>query len=124
MPNSHHLREVLLHYFISKKTAAESHRILMKVYGKHALSERTCRDWFRRFKSGDFDLTNKDHVKPPKKFENAELQALLDEDLTQTLKQLAKALGVNQRTISRRLDAIGKIQKEVKWVPYELKERH
>ena len=79
VPNSYHLREVLLHYFISNIIAAESHRILVKVYGKHALSEKTCRDWFWRFKSGDFDLSNKDCGKPPKKFENAELQALLDE---------------------------------------------
>ena len=50
------------------------------------------------------------------------MQALLDEDSTQTLNQLAKALGVDQGTISRRLHAIGKIQKEGKWVPYELKE--
>ena len=82
VPNSHHLREVLLHYFISKKTAAESHRILVKVYGEHASSETTCRDWFRRFKSGDFDLSNKDRGKPPKKFVDAELQALLDENST------------------------------------------
>ena len=53
VPNSHHLRKVLLHYFIFKKTAAESHRILVKFYCGHALSETTCRDWFRRFKSGD-----------------------------------------------------------------------
>ena len=79
--------------------------------------------WFRCFKSGDFDLSNKVCGKPPKKFEDAELQALLDEGSTQTLKQSAKPLGVNQGTISRRLDAIGEIQKERKWVPYELKER-
>ena len=114
MRNSHHLREVVLHYFISKKTAAESYRILVKVCGEHALSETTRRDWFRRFKSGTFDLSNKDRGKPPKKFEDAELQALLDEDSTQTLKQLAKALGLDQRTISRRLHAIGKAQKEGK----------
>ena len=65
----------------------------------------------------------KQQRKAPKKFEGAELQALLDEDSTQTLKQLAKALGVDQGTISRRLYAISKIQKEGKWVPYELKER-
>ena len=88
--NSHHLREVLLRYFILKKTAAESDRILMKVYGEHALSDKTCRDWFRRFKSGDFDLGNKDRGKPTKKSEDAELQALLDEDSTQTLKQLTE----------------------------------
>ena len=114
MPNSHHLCEVLLRYFISKKTAAESHRILVKVYIEHALSETTCRDWFRRFKSADFYLSNKDRGKPPKKFKDAELQALLDEDSTRTLKQWTKSLGVDQGTISRCSHAIGKIQKEGK----------
>ena len=82
----------LLHYFISKKTAAENHLILAKVNDEVALSETMCRDWFRRFKSGNFDFSNKDREKPPKKFKDAELQELLDEDSTQTLKQLAKAL--------------------------------
>ena len=27
-----------------KKTAAESHRILVEVYGEHALAERTCKE--------------------------------------------------------------------------------
>ena len=95
----------------------------MKVFGEHALSETTCRDWFQRFKSGDFDLSNTDRGKPPKKFVDAELQALLDEDSTPTLKQLAKALGVDQGIIFRRLHVSRKIQKEGKRVPYELKGR-
>ena len=61
--SSDHVREVLLHYCISKKTVAENHRILVKVYDEHALSETTCRDWFRRFKSGDCDLGNRDRGK-------------------------------------------------------------
>ena len=53
---------------ISKKTSVESHCILKELYGQPALSETTCRIWFRRFESGDFDLSNKYRVKPPKKF--------------------------------------------------------
>ena len=121
VPNSQYLRKVLLHYFISKKTAAEIHRMLVKFYGEHALSETTFRDWFRRFKSGNFDLSNKERGKPRKKIENAKSQALLDEDSTQTLKQLTKTLRVDQGTISRRLHAIGKIVKKEKWVSYELR---
>ena len=86
-------------------------------------TETTRRDWFRRFKSGDFNLSNKDRGKPPKKFEDAELQALLDEDSTRTLKKLATALGVDQGTIFRLLHTIRMIQEEGKLVPYELKER-
>ena len=55
-----------------KKTAAESHRILVKVYGEHALAERTCQKWFARFKSGDFGLEDEEGPGQPKKFEDEE----------------------------------------------------
>ncbi|MBJ5565832.1 hypothetical protein JGG61_23645 [Salmonella enterica subsp. enterica serovar London] len=34
--------EALLFCFHLKKSAAESHRLLVQAYGKHALSEATC----------------------------------------------------------------------------------
>ena len=43
-PNSCHLRKVLIFCFYLKKTAAESHRMLLSTYGETALSERTCRE--------------------------------------------------------------------------------
>ena len=42
VPETLFLRGVLLHYFNMKETDAESHRILMEVYGEHALDERKC----------------------------------------------------------------------------------
>ena len=39
-----------------KKSAAEAHRILSNTYGEAAISERTYREWFQRFKNGDFDV--------------------------------------------------------------------
>ena len=106
-----------------KKTAAESHRILVKVYGEHALAERTCQKWFTRFKSGDFGLEDEEHPEQPKKFEDEELEALLDEDCFQTQKELAESLGITQAAISKRLKAAGYIQKQGNWVPHELKPR-
>ena len=67
-----------------KKTAAESHRILVEVYGEHILAERTYQKWFARFKSGDFDFEDEERPGQPKKFEDKELEALLDEDCCQT----------------------------------------
>ena len=98
--------------------------MLVEAYGKHALAEITCREWFQRFKTGDFDVNDKEHGKPPKKFDDKELQALLDEDDAQTQQQLADSLNVCQATISNRLRQMGKIQKEGKWMPYELTERN
>ena len=60
VPENVFLRGVLLHYFNMKKTAAESHRILVEVYSEHALAERTCQKWFARFKSGDFGLEDEE----------------------------------------------------------------
>ncbi|GFW95806.1 uncharacterized protein TNCV_5023411 [Trichonephila clavipes] len=55
-PNSRHLPEVLIFCFNMKKSAAEAHRMLSNTYGEAAISERTYREWFHRFKNGDFDV--------------------------------------------------------------------
>ena len=117
------LRGVLLHYYDMKKTADESHCILVEVYGEHAVAERTCQKWFVRFKTDDFGLEDKERPGQPKKFEDKELEALLDEDCCQTQEELAKSLGVTQAAISKRLKAAGYIQKQGNWVPHELKPR-
>ena len=123
VPNKPYLRGILLHYFIQKKSAAEAHRILVETYGDHALSERTCRDWFNRFKNDDFDVQDRERSGVPKKFEDEELETLLDEDPCQTQSEVAKSLGVDRTTVSKRLTALGMIQKEGSWVPYDLKPR-
>ena len=106
-----------------KKTAAESHCMLVEVYGEHALAERTCQKWFARFKSGDCDLEDEERPGQPKKFENEELEALLSEDCCQTQEELAESLGVTQAAISKCLKAAGYIQKQGNRVPHELRPR-
>lgn len=123
VPNKEHSRTVLLFCFHLKKTAAESYRMLREAYGDYTPSQDTCERWFRRFKSGDFDLTDKEHGKPPKQYEDAELETLLQEDDSQSQKQLAEQLGVSQQAVSNRLREMGKIQKVGKWVPHALNER-
>lgn len=123
VPNKVFLRGVLLHYFIMKKSAAEAHRILVEVYSEHTLAEQTCRKWFARFKAGDFELEDKERPGQPKKFEDKELEALLNEDSSQTLQELSTSLEVDLSTVGKRLKTLGIIQKEGHWVPYELKPR-
>ena len=84
---------------------------------------KTCERWFPRFKSGVFYVDDKEHGKPPKRYEDAKLKALLDEDDAQTQKQLAEQLEVSQQAVSNRLREMGKIQKVGRWVPHELNER-
>ena len=83
----------------------------METYGDNFLTQDAYVRWFRRFKSGDFNLKDKDRPGQPKKFQDAELKALLDEDDTEPQQQMAEQLNVGRQTISDRLHAMGKIQK-------------
>ena len=62
-----------------KKSAAEAYRMLSNTYGEAAISERTC-EWFQRFKNGDFDIEDWHSGGREKVFEDAELEALLEQD--------------------------------------------
>ena len=99
VPNKVYLRGILLHYFIQNKSAAEARRILVETYG---LSYTTCRDWFRRFKNNDFKLEDKQRSGAPNKFEDKELEEILDEDRSQTLPELGKTLQVDESTVLKR----------------------
>ena len=54
--------------------------MLSSIYGEAFLSERTCREWLQRFKSGDFDVEDRHDDRKENIFEDYELEILLAED--------------------------------------------
>jgi len=62
----------------------------------YAPTDKSYREWFRRFKDGDFSVEDKSRSGQPKKFENKELKALLEEDQNQTQEELAESLEITQ----------------------------
>ena len=61
------LRKALVFCYLLKKTAAESHRMLVEAYREHALGKTQSFEWFKKLKSGNFDVRNEDRGKPSKK---------------------------------------------------------
>jgi len=96
---------ILLLWF-EKKTVEFS-----EIYSKSAWSVKTCEYCFRRFKSDDFDLKNKELPSQLKKFENAESQALLNGNSAWRI-----SINVGKLTVSDCLYTIEKIKKKDKWV--------
>ena len=90
------MREAFIFCFHLKKTAADAHQMLSNTYGKAAFSERTCRERFQRFKSGELDVEDGHGGGKENIFENSELLA---EDSCQTQEELAESLGVTQKAI-------------------------
>ena len=126
MPGNYDLRTALIFCYPFEENCCRiaSNACRRWAYGEHALGKSQSFEWFKKFKSGDFDVRNEERgKKPPKKFEDSELQALLDEDDAQTQQQLADQLNVIREAVSIRLKSMRKIQKIGKWVPHELNER-
>jgi len=95
--NKRHLRELLIYSFNLKKSATKAHRLLVEAYDDAATSERSCHEWLQKFKNSEFDVKDKERSGRSKVYENAELEALLDEDWMkkcQTQKEFAFTLGV------------------------------
>ena len=67
VPTNYDLRTALVFCYHLNITAAKSHRMLVEAYGEHALGKTQCFEWFKNFKSGNFDVRNEDRGKPPKK---------------------------------------------------------
>ena len=70
VPTNYDLWTTLVFCYYLKKTAAESHRMLVEAYGEHALGKTQCFEWFKKFKSGNFDMRNEDRGKLPKKLKD------------------------------------------------------
>ena len=97
--------------------------MLSSTYGEDALSKITNREWFQRFKNGDFDVENWHGGGKEKIFEDSELEELLADDSCQAQEEFAESMEVTQQAIPRRLKAMGMIQKQGNWFPYLLKPR-
>ena len=72
-PNKRHLRELLIYFFNLNKSAAEAHRLPVEAYGEAALSERSCREWFQKYKNAEFDVEDKERGGMPKVYEDTKL---------------------------------------------------
>lgn len=72
------VRKQLVVIYNNKRSALESHRLLVQIFGKeHALDHRLCSIWKKEFKSRDFRLRVKELGED---FDDDELQELFDVD--------------------------------------------
>ena len=115
MPNNRHLQEVLIFFFHSKKAVAEAHRELQKVYGDAALSETTYRDWFNRFKDGDFDFDDRPREGRPRTFKDDDViyyellkpnETITRERYRTQLMRLSRALRVKRALYEQRREKV------------------
>ena len=119
-----HFRHILLYYFRKGKNASQAHKKLCAVYGNEALKERQCRNWFVRFRSGDFSLKNAQRSGRPIEVDETHIKATIDSDRHSTTRDIAEKLNVSHTCIEKKLKMLGYVKKLDLWLPHQLKEIH
>ena len=88
------------------------------------VSDRTCRRWYEKFETGDFDLSNKPRSGRPSLIDDDVVKAMLEQDLFLTTSEIAERLNSAQQIISDHIRKIGLVWKYSKWVPHELNQKN
>ncbi|XP_076047479.1 histone-lysine N-methyltransferase SETMAR-like [Oratosquilla oratoria] len=86
------------------------------------MTERTAQKWFKKFRSGNFNLEDAPRSGKPSAFDEDALNQLLHEDPRQSTRELEQAIGYDHATVARHLQKMGKVQKLGAWVPHTLKD--
>ncbi|KOX72139.1 Histone-lysine N-methyltransferase SETMAR [Melipona quadrifasciata] len=99
-----HLRHVMLHCFKKGNSAKDTADEIFTVYGSGTTTIRTVRNWFKKFRAGNFELKDEDRSGRP---------ATTDTDIIKTV------LAENPRYSVREIDATNIPKTTVNFWKYE-----
>ncbi|CAF2068335.1 unnamed protein product [Rotaria magnacalcarata] len=95
-------------------------RSICAALGEGIVADRTCCDWFKRFRDGDISLQDHPRFGRPAESDFERLEVLIEDNPRLTTRELLAMLGYNQSTIDHHLGQMGKVNKLGTWVPHEL----
>ena len=109
-------------YFCKEKNAAQAAKKLRDVYGEKALKDRQCRNWFHKFRSGDFPLKDEQRSARPIEVNDDQIKAIIETDCHVTVQVVEGMLKIPKSTINRHIQRLELVKKLDIWIPHELKE--
>jgi len=119
MENSE-IRVLMKYEFHRGATTRQAVDNINSVFPTQVATNATVARWFKKFRSGNFDLSNEPRGRPETQVDNDVLKATVEADPSQSARELALIFGVSKQTILTHLAQIGKVRKLDKWVPHEL----
>ena len=100
----------------------QARKKLYDVYCENSLTERQCRNWFARFRSGDFDLKDALRSGRPTEVDDDKIKAIIENNRRSTTREIAEKLNMSRICVKKHLKQFGYINKLDIWVPHKLNE--
>ena len=110
-PSKVHIRHCILFQFNLGNKATDATKNICEAYGKDALDIRKCQRWFKKFRSGNTSLEDEPGRGRVSDFDKDTLRSVVKANLRMTQNDFAETLYSSQKTISRQMKAIDKMQK-------------
>lgn len=117
-----HLRHVMFYCFKKGSTSENTAKEICDVYGDQSITVQTVRNWFRRFRAGNFNLKDKDRSGRPSTTDTDLIKAYLDENPRSSVREIANASNIPRTTVHEHLTKLGYVNRYEVWVPRQLTE--
>uniref|UniRef100_A0A8R1DM43 HTH_48 domain-containing protein n=1 Tax=Caenorhabditis japonica TaxID=281687 RepID=A0A8R1DM43_CAEJA len=114
------LRLIIFYEWSCGTPAAETVTKIGKVFGETTVTDRTVRNWFARFQSGEKCFEDNDRCGRPTALNNDLLRDAVKERPDVNMRELETLLGCSHQTISNHLHDLGYRRVLARWVPHAL----
>lgn len=114
------IRVLMKYEFHRGATTRQAVSNINSVFGIQVATNATVSRWFKKFRSGDFNITNEPRGRPKTRLDNDVLKATVEANSSQSARELSLMYNVSKQTILTHLAQIGKVKKLDKWIPLDL----
>ena len=111
---------IFLFKFKLGDTAAHTTVDLCEAFGPFCVSVKTVERWFKKFRSGDFNLEDAHRAGRPNEIDQELINSELEDNPAFSNVMLAEKLGFSDHAIRNQLHAMGRVYKLGKWISHVL----
>ena len=113
----------MLYYFKKGKNATETHKKICALYGEGAVTDRTCQNWFAKFRAGDFSLDDAPQSGRPVEVDSDQIETIIENNQHYTTQEIADILKISKSSIENHLHQLGYANCFDVWVPHKLSKK-
>ncbi|KAA1363623.1 helix-turn-helix domain-containing protein, partial [Escherichia coli] len=98
---------VMLHCFKKGNNAKDTADEICTVYGSGATTIRTVRNWFKKFRAGNFELKDEDRSGRPATTDTDIIKTVLAENPRYSVREIVDATNIPKTTVHKHLIKMG-----------------